>query len=59
MEGMESRIEAVKVTTKQIDPPKALLAITAGTDANKQAATKYIEDKKKQNGLMRFTSIDV
>ena len=51
---MESRIEAVKETTKQIDPPKTLAAITAGTEVTKQAGTKYVEEKKKQNGLLRF-----
>jgi hypothetical protein len=53
---MQKRIEGVKETTNQLEaPPETTLkAITAGTDATKQAGAKYIEDKKKQSSLMRF-----
>jgi hypothetical protein len=56
LNGMESRIEEVKATTQQIEPPpeSALKAIIAGTEVTKDAANKSIQTRAQASPLSRF-----
>ena len=59
VQGMDSRINDIKQTTSQIEAPPAatLKAITAGTDATKNAAQNAITQKAQQSPLNRFGRI--
>ncbi|KAJ4380921.1 hypothetical protein N0V85_008717 [Neurospora sp. IMI 360204] len=60
MDGMQSRIDEVAETTKQITPlpEPTVKAITAGTEVTKQAALTHITEKAEKSPFSRFVISD-
>ncbi|VUC27244.1 unnamed protein product [Clonostachys rosea] len=61
LDGMQQRIDDVQTIIAQLDPPppETKRAIAAGVAVSQEAATKYIEEKKKQSGLIRFANVSL
>ncbi|KAK3938884.1 hypothetical protein QBC46DRAFT_343143 [Diplogelasinospora grovesii] len=60
LNGMEGRIQDIKETTRQIEPPpeEARKAIAAGTEVTKDAAHESIQSRAKSSPLSRFVITD-